>query len=97
VRPTATTATREGGEALDTLNTILSVPAIVAIVTALKSLGVTGKWSLVAALVVAVALNVAAYAFGTSGWYEAVVAGLLSGLAAAGVYDAAKTAAPKSE
>jgi len=79
---------------VDTLNTILSVPAIVAIVTVLKSLGVTGKWSLVAALVVAVGLNLAAYAWGAEGWYAAVVTGLLTGLAAAGVYDAAKTAAP---
>jgi len=82
---------------LDTLNTILSVGAIIAIVNVLKSFGVTGKWSLAAALVVAVVLNLAAYAFATSGWYEAVVAGLLSGLAAAGVYDAAGASGAERE
>jgi len=78
---------------MDTLSTILSVPAVVAIVTLCKSFGVTGKWSLLAALVVAVLLNVATYLWSTSGLYSAVIAGLLLGLAAAGLYDTAKTAA----
>lgn len=80
----------------DTLTTILSVPAVVAIVELLKSFGVAGKWALLAALVVAVALNVADYLWATSGLYGAVVAGLLLGLSAAGLYDVAKTAAPKA-
>ena len=78
---------------MDTLNTVLSVPAIVAIVTLCKSFGVTGKWSLLAAVVVAVLLNVGAYLWATSGLYSAVIAGLLLGLAAAGLDDTAKTAA----
>lgn len=78
---------------MDTLSTILSVPAVVAIVTLCKSFGVTGKWSLLAALVVAVLLNVATYLWSTSGLYAAVVAGILLGLSAAGLYDVAKTAA----
>jgi uncharacterized membrane protein len=80
---------------MDTLNTILSVPAVVAIVTLAKSFGVTGKWALLAAVVVAVALNVATYLWSTSGLYAAIVAGILLGLSAAGLYDVAKTAAPK--
>lgn len=46
-----------------------------------------------AAVVVAVLLNVGAYLWATSGLYSAVIAGLLLGLAAAGLYDTAKTAA----
>lgn len=82
---------------MDTLSTILSVPAVVAIVTLLKSFGVVGKWAMLAALVVAIALNVAAYLWGTSGLFAAVVAGILLGLSAAGLYDLAKTAAPTKE
>jgi len=82
---------------MDTLTTILSVPAVVAIVELLKSFGVAGKWALLAALVVAVALNVAAYLWATSGLFDAVTAGLLLGLSAAGLYDVAKTAAPTRE
>jgi len=80
---------------MDTLSTILSVPAVVAIVTLCKSFGVTGKWSLLAALVVAVLLNVATYLWSTSGLYAAVVAGILLGLSAAGLYDVAKAASPE--
>ncbi len=82
---------------MDTMTTILSVPAVVAIVELLKSFGVAGKWALLAAVVVAVALNVADYLWATSGLYGAAVAGLLLGLAAAGLYDVAKTAAPTRE
>jgi len=82
---------------MDTLNTVLSVPAVVAIVELLKSFGVSGKWALAAAVLVAVALNVAAYLWSTSGLYAAIVAGILLGLSAAGLYDVAKTAAPAKE
>lgn len=80
---------------MDTVTTILSVPAVLAIVEFLKSFGVSGKWSLAAAVVVAVALNVADYLWSSSGLYGAVVSGLLLGLAAAGLYDTARTAASK--
>ena len=80
---------------MDTLTTILSVPAVVAIVELCKSFGVKGKWALLAAVIVAVALNLAAYVWATSGAFAAIVAGLLLGLSAAGLYDVAKTAAPK--
>jgi len=82
---------------MDTVTTILSVPAVLAIVQLLKSFGVVGKWALLAAVIVAVALNVADYLWSASGLYGAVISGLLLGLAAAGLYDAAKTAAPKQE
>jgi len=80
---------------MDTLTTILSVPAVLAIVEFLKSFGVTGKWALLAAVVVAVVLNVADYLWSASGLYGAIVSGLLLGLAAAGLYDAARTASPR--
>lgn len=81
---------------MDTVTTILSVPAVLAIVQLLKSFGVAGKWALLAAVIVAVALNVADYLWATSGLYGSVVSGLLLGLAAAGLYDAARAAAPKA-
>ena len=79
---------------MDTLNTVLSVPAVVALVELLKRFGVAGRWALLAAVGVAVALNVAAYLRSASGLYAVVVSGLLTGLAAAGLYDVAQTAAP---
>lgn len=78
---------------MDAVNVILSAPAVLAIVELLKSFGVTGKWAMLAAVVVAVGLFEAAHFFGGSGAYQAAMQGLLVGLAAAGVYDAAKTSA----
>jgi len=76
---------------MDPLATVLSVPAVVAIVQLLKSFGVAGKFSLLAAVLVAVGLNVCEFQFGASGLYAAIIQGLLLGLAAAGLYDVAKT------
>lgn len=81
---------------MDTLTTVLSVPAVLAIVQLGKAFGIVGKWALLLAVFVGTALNVASYLWSTSGMYSAIVAGLLLGLAAAGLYDAAKTAAPKA-
>ena len=81
---------------MDTLSTILSVPAVLAITQLAKAFGVAGKWALACALVVAVALNVAVYLWSASGLFAAIVGGLLLGLSAAGLYDAAKTASTKS-
>lgn len=82
---------------MDTLNTLLSVPAVLAIVQLGKDFGIKGKWALLAAVVVAIAVNLAAYYWSGSGAFNAVVTGLLLGLAAAGLYDAAKTAAPPAK
>ena len=79
---------------MDSLNMILSVPAVLAIVELGKRFGITGKWALLVAVIVAIAINVAAYLWSATGLYNAVVSGLLLGLAAAGLYDAAKTASP---
>ncbi len=82
---------------MDTLNTVLSVPAIVAIVQLLKEFGVVGRYALVAAVTVAVGLNVAAYYLASSGLFDVVMAGLLLGLSAAGLYDVAKTASTHND
>ena len=78
---------------MDAVNVILSAPAVLAIVELLKSFGVVGKWAMLAAVVVAVGLFEAAHFLGGAGAFQAAMQGLLVGLAAAGVYDAAKTSA----
>jgi len=72
---------------MDYIAMIASVPGVVAVVNLLKQLGVTGKWSLVAAIAVGAALNIANHYLGDAGAYQAAVTGVMVGLAAAGVYD----------
>lgn len=72
---------------MDYIAMIASVPGVVAVVNLLKQLGVTGKWSLVAAIVVGAALNVANFYLGDVGAYQAAVTGVMVGLGAAGIYD----------
>ena len=74
---------------MDAVNTILSVPAIVALVEVAKRLGLSSRLALVVALAIAVALSLSAYFWSSEGWYRAVAEGVLLGLAAAGIYDAA--------
>jgi len=80
---------------MDAVNVILTAPAIVAVVDLLKAFGVHGKWSLLAAVVVAVALYVAVFYAGSSGAVQAGLQGLLVGLGAAGLFDLAKKAGGK--
>lgn len=70
--------------------TLATVPAILAIVNLLKDFGVSGKWSMLAAVTVGVALATGEYFLATYGVYHAVASGLLLGLGAAGLYDAAR-------
>lgn len=81
---------------MDGMNTLLSVPAVLAIVELAKRFGLNGPWSMLAAVVVAIAINIGDYYLGTAGAWQAATQGLLLGLAAAGLYDVAKTAAPKA-
>lgn len=78
---------------LDSIVTLASIPAIVAMVNLLKGLGVQGKWSLVAAVVLGVAFSVLGEVFGGNTIFEAAQSGLLLGLGAAGLYDV--TTGPK--
>ena len=74
---------------MEYITMIASVPAIVALVNLAKRLGLKGEAPLVAAVVFGVAINVANLYLGTHEAYQAVIAGLMSGLAAAGLYDLA--------
>jgi len=76
--------------------TLLATPLVVlALVNLGKSLGVTGRWSALLAVLLGVALAVADYVFlgdGTiaaAGVYTACATGLILGLTAAGLYDVA--------
>ena len=81
---------------METILTLATVPAILAIVQLLKNAGlVSGKWSALVSVALGIAFKVADYGFLTPatnspGWYGAVTAGLILGLGAAGVHDAAK-------
>ncbi len=81
---------------MDAVNVILTAPAIVAIVQLIKAFGVAGKWAMLAAVVVAVALFEAVFFLGSSGAFQAAMQGLLVGLSAAGIYDVAKLAGGQS-
>lgn len=81
---------------MDGMNTLLSVPAVLAIVELMKRFGLSGPWSMLAAVVVAIAINLGDYYLGTAGAWQAATKGLLLGLAAAGLYDVARTAAPRA-
>ena len=81
---------------MDYIAMIASVPGVVAVVNLLKQLGVTGKWSLVAAVVVGAALNVANFYLADVGAYQAAVTGVMVGLGAAGIYDLSAATSPKA-
>lgn len=72
---------------MDTITTIATVPAIVALVNLGKSLGINGKASALLAVLLGVGLNYSTFAWGGTGWFEAVSQGLILGLGAAGLYD----------
>ena len=71
----------------DPIITVATVPAIVALTNLAKSLGITGRWAALVAVVLGVALASADYALAGSGLWRAASDGLLLGLAAAGLYD----------
>ncbi len=72
---------------MEILTVIVSVPAIVAGTNLFKRLGVKGNWSTVIAVLLGVATNLAVYVWGDQEWFLAVATGLITGLAAAGLYD----------
>ena len=82
---------------MDTALTLATVPAILAIVQLGKSLGLSGKWSALVAVLLGVLLSVATYTLGDLGWYQAAASGLILGLSAAGLYDAARIASPSAD
>jgi len=82
---------------MDTILTLASVPAILAIVQLLKNAGVVvGKWAALVSLALGIIFTLADYGFlggvqTPAGWYGAVLAGVVLGLSASGVYEVAKT------
>ncbi|MDU7384129.1 MAG: hypothetical protein E7L06_08490 [Schaalia turicensis] len=77
---------------METVITVATVPAIVALTNLVKSLGISGKWSALVAVLLGIGLSVADYALAGTGWWDAASGGLLLGLAAAGLYDLAPSA-----
>lgn len=71
---------------------LLSVPAIVALTTLAKRLGVRGQWSMLVAVVLGGCLAAAQHYLGGDPGFQAIAQGVLLGLSAAGLFDAAKTA-----
>ena len=72
--------------------TLATAPAVLALVTLAKDAGLPKRGAAPLAVLLGVALAVADHALGSSGAYAAVADGLLLGLGAAGVYDAARLA-----
>jgi hypothetical protein len=77
------------------LNLILVLALIAGLVEFAKRLGVTGNGSLVLSMILGVAFGLVyqlslAIPITTAGWFAAVVYGLLTGLAASGLYDLGK-------
>lgn len=70
---------------------ILTVPGILALTNLLKDLGLGGKWSALAAVVLGVGLSVAHFYLADYGAWQAAEGGLILGLAAAGLYDLNQT------
>ena len=71
---------------------LLSVPAIIALTTLAKKLGVRGQWSMLVAVVLGGCLAAAQHYLGANPAYQQISHGILLGLSAAGLFDAAKTA-----
>lgn len=72
---------------MEYLTLIASVPGIVALVNFAKRLGLKGEAPLIAAIVFGAAVNVANFYLGAVPVYQAVITGIMTGLAAAGLYD----------
>ena len=70
----------------------LATPLVIlALVNLGKSMGVTGKWSMLLAVILGVLLAVADGILGTNPVYGFVSTGLILGLTAAGLYDVSVT------
>ena len=82
---------------MEEMISIVTVPGVIALVKWAKSFGITGKWSMLLAMVLGIGLNVAQYAVENpitmEGLWGAVTAGAVMGLAASGIYDTARTIA----
>lgn len=85
-----------------TVVTLATIPAVLALVNLLKGLGLVGKWSALAALVLGILISFSEYFFmtaehSTSGIYTAIASGAVLGLSASGLYDIAGKVATKQQ
>lgn len=74
------------------MTTLATAPAVLALVTLAKDLGLPTRLAAPLAVALGVILAAADYALAGSGAYAAAADGLLLGLGAAGLYDAARLA-----
>ena len=80
---------------MNTVSALATVPAIIALVTIAKDAGLRTSWASLLAVALGLALSVADYLFAGSGVWQAASSGVLLGLGAAGVYDAASLVSPR--
>ena len=74
------------------MTTLATAPAVLALVTLAKDLGLPAPLAAPLAVVLGMVLAAADHALAGTGVYAAVADGLLLGLGAAGLYDAARLA-----
>lgn len=82
---------------MEQLLTLATIPAILALVQLGKQMGwIVGKWAALVAVILGILFSLLDYGFNTplsqltpSGWWQVFIAGVILGLSAAGIYDAA--------
>ena len=83
---------------MDAITTLATVPAVIALVNLLKyTFNINGRYSALLAVIIGVGLNIANYALGDAGWYQAAAQGLILALGASGLYDITNTASAPSD
>lgn len=83
---------------MDAITTLATVPAVIALVNLIKNtFNINGKYSALLAVIIGVGLNIANYALGDAGWYQAAAQGLILALGASGLYDITNTASAPSD
>lgn len=83
---------------MDAITTLATVPAVIALVNLLKyTFNINGRYSAIIAVILGIGLNIASYALGDMGWYQAAAQGLILGLGSSGLYDITNTASAPSD
>ena len=83
---------------MDAITTLATVPAVIALVNLIKNtFNINGRYSALLAVIIGVGLNIASYALGDMGWYQAAAQGLILGIGASGLYDITNTASAPSD
>ena len=74
----------------ETIVTLATVPAILALVNLAKTLGLSGRWSALVAVLLGVGISLAEIYAPATLW-QGIAGGVLLGLGAAGLYDMTAT------